>query len=69
MEHVNADVLSRHVAAIVRKHDDSHDTSNGGRPGEEVALSKGVIMLAQAKDKFWLQTKQTLPEGKVVPYF
>jgi hypothetical protein len=68
-EHVNADVLSRHVAAIVRKHDDSHDTSDVGRPGEEVALSKGVIMLEQAKEEFWQQTKQTLSEGKGVPYF
>jgi hypothetical protein len=67
---VNADVLSRHVAAAVRKQNDSHENSNQGEgPREEVLLSKKVMRQAQAKDEFCQQTRQALSEGKIMPYF
>jgi hypothetical protein len=69
-KHVNAGVLSRHVADAVRKQNDSHDNSNQGEgPREGVLLSKKVIRQAQAKDEFCQQTRQALSEGKIMPYF
>jgi hypothetical protein len=65
-KYVNADVLSRHIAAAVRKHNNPLATSDTEvAPREEVPLSKEVIGEAQAKDEFCQQTKQALSEGKV----
>jgi hypothetical protein len=69
-KHMNVDVLSGHVPAAVRKHDNSHDTSDreeGSR--EEMSLSKVDNRQAQAKDEFYKQTNPALYEGKLLPYF
>ena len=69
-KHVNADVLSRHVAAAVRKHVTSPDTADADiKPQAEILLSKEVIEQAQAKDEFCQRISQALSEGKSLPYF
>jgi transposase InsO family protein len=69
-KHVNADVLSRHVVAAVRKHNESHAAAEADvEPQEEATLSKEVIKWAQGKDEFCQQISRALSEGKVLPYF
>ena len=61
---MNTDVLSRHVAAAVRKHITSRDTADADvKPQKEISLSKEVIEQAQAKDEFCQQIGQVLSEG------
>ena len=45
---VNADVLSRHVATLMRK----NDTTTDVKPRQEVVLSKEFIKHAQSNDDF-----------------
>jgi len=68
-KHINAGVLSRHVAAAVRKRNESHsDKGTDVKPQAEVSLSKDVIRQAQGKDEFCQQVIQALFEGKQSPY-
>ena len=64
-KHVNADVLSRHVATIVR----NKDTNTDVKPQQEVVLSKEFIKQAQSNDDFCQQVSQALSEGKEIAYF
>lgn len=69
-KHVNADALSRHVAATVHKLPESSEEAAANlKPLEEVLLTKENIMRAQAKDEFCQQVNQALSEGKTLPYF
>jgi hypothetical protein len=69
-KHVNADVLSRHVVAAVRKRNESLTAAEtDAEPPEAMTISKEVIKQAQSKDEFCQQTSQALSEGKVLPYF
>jgi hypothetical protein len=56
-KHVNADVLSRHVATVVR----NNDTTTDAKPQQEVVLSKQFIKQAQSND-FCQQVSQALSE-------
>ena len=69
-KHVNADVLSRYVAAAVRKFPETHgDREADVKPLKEVTLTKDAIMQAQAEDMFCQQIYQALLEGENLPYF
>jgi hypothetical protein len=61
---VNSDVLSRHVAAAVRNHDNPHDIRHGRSTARWSAAFKGSYQASASQ-----QTKQALSEGKVLPYF
>ena len=63
-KHVNADVLSRHVAAVVR----DNDTTTDVKPQQEVVLSKEFIKEAQSNDDVCQQVSQALSEGKEIAY-
>jgi hypothetical protein len=66
---VNADVLSRHVVAAVRKRNESLTAAEADvEPSEVMTISKEAIKEAQSKDEFCQQTSQALSEG-VFPYF
>lgn len=64
-KHVNADVLSCHVAAFVRKCDASQE--KGGDTGE-LPLSKESISQAQKEDENCKQIVKALMTGKELPY-
>ena len=69
-KHINADVLSRHVAAAVQK----DQTLGGcierdGETGASVPISKEIIARAQGKDEFCQQIKQALSMGENMLYF
>jgi RNase P subunit RPR2 len=69
-KHVNADVLSRHVAAAVNKLPDlSQEVAADVKPMKRVSLTKEIILHAQTKDEFCQQVYQALSEGKTLPYF
>jgi len=69
-KHVNADVLSRYVAAAVRKFPETlSDREADMKPLKEVSLTKEAIMQAQAEDRFCQQICQALIEGDTLPYF
>ena len=63
-KHVNADVLSRHVATVVR----NKDTNTDVKPQQEFVLSKEFIKQAQSNDYFCQQVSQALSEGKEIAY-
>jgi hypothetical protein len=65
-QHVKADVLSRHVAAVVQKREGT-DTEEEAEA--EVSLSKDTIGQAQSKDEFCQQIINDVKEGKQLPYF
>jgi hypothetical protein len=68
--HVNVDVLSRHVVAAVRKRNESLTAADADvQPQEVVTISKEVFVQTQVKNEFCQQTSQALSEGKVLPYF
>jgi hypothetical protein len=69
-KHVNADVLSRHVVAAVRKRKESLTaTETDVEQPEIMTITKKFIKQAQSKDEFCKETSQALSEGKVLPYF
>ena len=69
-KHINADVLSRHVAATVSKlPDSSEEVAADVKPMQGESLTKEVIMQAQANDEFCQQVYRALLEGKTLPYF
>ena len=69
-KHINADVLSRHVAATVSKlPDSSEEVAADVKPMQGESLTKEVIMQAQANDEFCQQVYCALSEGKTLPYF
>ena len=61
---MNVDVLSRHVAAVVRK----NDTTTDVKPQKEVVLSKEFIKQAQRNVDFCQQVSQALSQGKEIGY-
>ena len=64
-KHVNADVLSRHVAAVVPQ---SEGTDTEGEEEAEMSLSKNSIALAQDKDEYCQQILKALDQGQQLPY-
>ena len=69
-KHINADVLSRHVAAAVQKDQALGGCiEGGGETGASVPLSKEIIVRAQDKEEFCQQITQALSTGKILPYF
>jgi hypothetical protein len=69
-KHINADVLSRHVAAAVRKQTESSDALGAEiQLQTDVTISKEVIRQAQVSDEYCERNVQALSEGKIVPYF
>jgi hypothetical protein len=69
-KHVNADILSRHVVAAVRKRKESITAAETNvEPPEVMTITKKVIKQSKSKDEFCQQTSQALSKGKVLPYF
>jgi hypothetical protein len=63
-KHINADVLSRHVAAAVNKLPDSaEEVAVDVQNLAGVSLNKEVIMRAQANDEICQQVYRALLEG------
>jgi hypothetical protein len=69
-KHLNADVLSRHIAATVRKSCESHgDKKADVKPQPETALTKDFITQSQVGDEYCQEIDQGLIEGKDLPFF
>jgi hypothetical protein len=64
-KHVNADVLSRHVAAVVPQ---PEGTDMEGEEEAEISLSKNSIALAQDEDEYCQQILKALDQGERLPY-
>jgi transposase InsO family protein len=65
-KHVNADVLSRHVATVVRKHEDSQETEEDTA---EPPLTKEQIGQAQKEDEYCKQIVKALTAGENLSYY
>jgi hypothetical protein len=69
-KHINADILSRHVAAAVRKHTNQDDGTDARDETEvDVSVSRKEIGKAQNKDEFCQQVRDKLLQGDRLPYF
>jgi len=69
-KHINADILSRHVAAAVNKLPDSYEeVAADVKSLEGVSFTKEIIMRAQANDEFCQQFYRALSKLKTLPYF
>jgi hypothetical protein len=69
-KYINADVLSRHVAAAVKKQTELGDTVGAEmQPQAEITISKEFISQTQVIDEYCMRINQALSEGKIVPYF
>jgi hypothetical protein len=67
---VNADVLSRHIAATVRKSSESYgDKKADAKPQPEKAFTKDFIRQLQVVDEYCQEIDQGLIEGKDLPFF
>ena len=64
-KHVNADVLSRHVAAVVPQ---PEGTDTEGDEEAEISLSKNSIAIAQDKDEYCQQILKALDQGERLPF-
>jgi hypothetical protein len=69
-KNVNADVLSRHIAAAVRKSSESHgDKKADVKQQPEMSLTKDFIRQSQVEDEYCHEIDQALIEGKDIPFF
>jgi hypothetical protein len=65
-KHINADVLSWHVATVVRKHEVSQET---GKETAEPPLTKEQIGQALKEDEYCKQIVKALTAGESLSYF